>query len=290
MTENKPTVKNASVGRIPVSVLILTLDEEINIRGCIEALEWTDDIVVLDSFSKDATVEIAESLGARIYTRKFDNFASQRNFALTTIAFKHEWVLHLDADEVVTPELRDELASVVKTAQFDAYQIPSKMMFMGTWLRYAGMYPTYQVRLGRLDSLRFEQVGHGQRENMSPESVGTFVQPYLHFCFSKGIGDWIEKHNRYSTDEARHGVELLGKNRIDWLGLFQLPDKTRRRRALKGLAVRLPFRPALRFFYMYVLKRGFLDGWAGLVYCRLLAGYEYWILLKMRELAQKSPY
>jgi len=274
--------------RIPVSVLILTLNEEINMARCIAALDWSDDIVVLDSFSTDATRKIAAELGARVFERPFDSFAEQRNFALDNIKFKHSWILHLDADEVVTGELRDELANAVAEGLFKAFKIPSKLIFQDKWLRYSGMYPCYQVRLGHIDALRFEQSGHGQRESLTMSEVGTLRNPYLHFGFSKGLSDWIERHNRYSSDEAQLALSLTKEDLPGWVSLLMTGDKTVRRRILKAKVANWPFRASLRFVYMYVIKFGFLDGRKGFTYCRLLAMYEYWIELKLRELRQNK--
>lgn len=270
--------------KLPVSVLILTLNESGNIIRCMDAVAWSDDIVVLDSFSTDDTQAKAAALGARVYQRAFDTFADQRNYAIDVIGFRHDWVLHIDADEVVTDELRDEIAEVIRRPGFPAYRIASKLVFMGKWLRFSGMYPTYQVRLGRKDSLRFQQVGHGQRETLEASLIGSMKASYLHFGLSKGIADWIERHNRYSNDEARKGLQLLQEGGVGLSGLMSVKDPLRRRRAWKQLSVRLPCRPLLRFLYMYFLRLGFLDGRAGWVYCRLLASYEYWTVLKMREL------
>lgn len=271
-----------------VSVLLLTLNEEANLPACLAAVAWSDDVVVLDSYSTDDTVSVARRAGARVYQRAFDSFAGQRNHALDMIELRNEWILHLDADEIITHDLHTEMLHAVCDGQYDAYRIPSKMMFFGQWLRYSGMYPSYQVRLGHRERFRFKQVGHGQREDLPPERVGTLTQPYLHYSFSKGLTDWFEKHNRYATDEARETVRRLEASAgIDWGGLAS-GDQSRRRRTLKELAYRLPFRPTLRFFYMYVLRRGFLDGRAGLTYCRLLALYEYLIVLKTRELLSEQ--
>ena len=275
-----------------ISVLLLTLNEEGNLPACLKAVSWSDDVVVVDSFSQDETVTLARQLGARVVQRKFDSFAGQRNYALENINFKNDWILHLDADEIITPDLHAEMFRAIRAARYDAYRIPSKMMFFGQWLRYSGLYPSYQVRLGNRERFRFKQVGHGQREDLAPERVGTLIEPYLHYSFSKGLTDWFEKHNRYASDEARETVKLLAENRsIDWRGLWAR-DRTHRRRALKEFTYRFPFRPLLRFLYMYVLRRGFLDGRAGLTYCRLLAIYEYLIVLKTRELriGQASTY
>lgn len=265
-----------------ISVLILTLNEEDNLPRCFDALDWADDVLVVDSFSTDRTVEVAEARGARVLQRRFDDFAGQRNFGLTEGGLKHEWVFHLDADEVISSELRDEMFRVIEDDGKDAYRVPSKMMLHGRWLRHAGMYPSYQVRLGRREALQFEQVGHGQRETLSPECIGTLEHALLHYSFSKGLGDWFEKHNRYSTAEARLALEEAVAGDMDWAGLVA-SDGTRRRRALKKLAARLPFRPTLRFLYMYVLRRGFLDGAAGYTYCRLLSMYEAMTVMKIKE-------
>lgn len=219
-----------------------------------------------------------------MYQRQFDNFASQRNFALVNYKFKHEWVFHLDADEIITAELKSEMEREIGNTTFDAFRVPSKMIMRGKWLRFSGMYPAYQVRLGRVCSLYFKQAGHGQREDMDVGQVGTLKNPYLHYSFSKGFEDWFAKHNRYSTQEAVEGLKILGQQSIDWGGLLSRCEPTRRRRALKELSVRLPFRPLLRFLYIYLLRRGFLDGKAGFTYCLLLSIYEYLIVLKMKEL------
>jgi len=267
----------------PVSVLLLTLNEEDNLPACLQAISWCDDIVVMDSFSDDRTVALAEQAGARVVQRKFDNFAGQRNYALENIDFKYEWVFHLDADEIFTDVLLQEIEQVVGNLEFDAYRVPSKMMFMGKWLRYSGMYPSYQERLTRQPDFRFKMVGHGQKADIPFDRIGTLQQPYLHYSFSKGMGDWFEKHNRYSTHEAEAALEHRQAGRMDWPGLFS-PGQSRRRLAIRALVFRMPMRPFFRFFYMYVIRRGFLDGLAGLTYCRLMAVYEFMVINKMMEI------
>ena len=149
-----------------ISILILTLNEEHNLARCLDAVAWSDDVLVLDSFSTDRTPEVGKSKGARVLQNQFVDFAQQRNFGLTHGNFKHDWILHLDADEVVTPELKRELLEVAATTEKDAYQVASKVMFQGRWLKRSGLYPWYQVRMGRRGKLTFEQVGHGQRETL----------------------------------------------------------------------------------------------------------------------------
>ncbi|MFZ1539350.1 MAG: glycosyltransferase family 2 protein [Chromatiaceae bacterium] len=204
-----------------ISVLLLTLNEAANLPACLAALAWSDDVVVLDSFSQDDTVAVAERWGARVYQRAFDHFAGQRNYALDRIPFQHDWVLHLDADEIVTPALQAEMLAAIGDGRCDAWPIPSKMMFFGQWLRHAGLYPSYQVRLGHRQRCRFKQVGHGQREDVAPERVGTLQEPYLHYSFAKGLTDWFDKHNRYASAEAAEAVRRLGAGGSrDWDGLW----------------------------------------------------------------------
>ena len=270
--------------RVNISVLILTRNEELNLARCLDSVKWSDDVLVVDSFSTDRTVELARGWGARVLQNHFVDFASQRNFGLAQGNLKHDWVLHLDADEVVTPELQRELAGRAADGEKEAYRVASKMMFQERWLKHSGLYPSYQVRFGKRGRLAFVQVGHGQRENLEPARVGTLREPLLHFSFSKGIADWVERHNRYSTAEAAHFLETAGAQIIDWPGIVAFNDPSRRRRALKVLFGFLPCRPALRFFYMYFVRLGFLDGRPGFTYCRLLANYEYMTVLKIHEL------
>jgi glycosyltransferase involved in cell wall biosynthesis len=254
-----------------VSVLLLTHNEAINLPRCLDALRWCDDIVTVDSGSTDGTIEIAEKRGVRVLRRAFDDFASQRNHGIENGQFRHEWILHLDADEVVTPELAKRLAEFAPPETVDAYLLPSKTIFRGKWLRHAGMYPAYQARLGRRDKLRFKLVGHGQREDLAPGRLATIDEPYLHFAFSHGPRAWLEKHLRYAADEVRD----RDKGHVVLRDLLSR-DPVLRRRTLKlaGGSVPRTLRPAARFVYVYVLRGGFLDGRAGLHYAFMLAVYE----------------
>lgn len=271
-----------------ISILILTLNEEQNLPACLESVKWADDIVVLDSCSTDRTVEIAEAAGGRVYQRRFDQFAAQRNYALDEIPFKNRWVFHLDADERFTDELRTECEAAVAEDRCSGFLVPSKLMFMGRWLRRAGMYPSYQMRLMKVAEIRFAQKGHGQRETESKREVGVLREPYLHYNFSKGIEDWREKHARYSDREAEETLREKRNGQFKWTELFVPNDPVRRRRALKSLSMRVPCRPALRFLYMYFVRMGILDGQPGLIYCRLLATYESMIVAKSKQLEQNQ--
>lgn len=268
-----------------ISVVVLTYNEEVNIRRCLDSVAWCEDVLIVDSFSTDQTLKIAEEQKVRWIQRAFDDFAGQRNFALDYGNLRNDWVFHLDADEVITPELQIELRRVAQAPEHKAYRVASKLIFDGRWLRYAGLFPWYQVRFGKRGALRFKQVGHGQRETLPPQEIGTLTKAMLHYPFEKGLDDWMEKHERYSTAEAQSNVARAEPN-LRWLDLVSRNVDTRRR-ALKRTFRRLPFRPMLRFLYMYVTRRGILDGRTGLRYCRMLMWYEQMIVQKERLLRRR---
>ena len=271
-----------------VSVLILTLNEEANLPRCLDSVSRSDDIVVFDSYSTDKTVEIAETAGARIVQRKFDNWSSHQNWAMSNIEFKYSWVYYSDADEVVTPQLRDEMSSIAKRPEGDtvAYYVRYKNFFKGRWIRHCGIYPVWVLRFFQPDKVRWERLVNPDPVVNGPK--GHLKAHFEHYSFNKGLDDWRRRHIRYAAFEAAETLKSLRSGRIDWAGVLSLGDPVRRRRALKGLSFRLPFRPLLRFFYMYFLRLGFLDGWPGLRYCRLLAWYESMIVQKIKELRRQA--
>jgi glycosyltransferase involved in cell wall biosynthesis len=263
------------------SILILTRDEEANIVPCLESVAWCDDVVVLDSFSTDRTVELAEAAGARVHQRAFDDFGAQRNHAIDRIPFKHAWVFHLDADERFNPALREECLKVIREDRHSAYFVANRLIFMGRWIRHSSQYPYHQVRLVKLGEARFAKSGHGQREESALRGTGYLATPYEHLNFSKGIADWVDRHNRYSSEEAEAAAELCGAFPGS-SGLFAA-DPLARKRALKRLHARLPARWLCKFLYLYVWKRGFLDGYPGFAYCVLNGFYDFLITVKIRE-------
>ena len=270
-----------------VSVLILTLNEEQNLPSCLESVKWSDDVVVLDSFSSDRTVEIAKAHGARVVQRRFDNERDHRTFSVRNIPFKHSWVYNPDADEETPPELRSEMLSVVSDPDRAevAYRVRFKTQFMGRWIKHCSLYPTWVVRLFRPEKISFERATNLRYVMDGP--VGRLQSHFHHYTFNKGFGAWIEKHNRYSSHEAAESLNSLRNGRVPWGDLLSA-DPVARRRALKELSFRVPCRPSWRFIYMYFLRGGILDGRAGLIYCRLLAFYEYMIVLKMREIQRRE--
>ncbi len=257
-----------------ISALVLTLNEEVNLPHCLDSLDWCDDVVVLDSGSSDRTVEIARARGARVVQRPFDNWAAHQTWAAREIGYRHPWVYYSDADEQVTPALRDELLAVATdpARREVAYRVRFKVMFRGRWIRHSSLYPTWVMRFYRPEHVHWDRLVNPVAVADGPE--GRLREHFLHHSFRKGMDAWYEKHRAYALDEAREAVSLLrADGGADLAGLVSR-DTVRRRRALKELSFRLPCRPALRFLYMYVLRGGWLDGRPGLVYCRLLAEYE----------------
>ena len=273
----------------PFSIVILTLNEERDLPGCLASVAGCTDIVVLDSGSTDATAALARAAGASVYTRPFDDFAGQRNYAQAEIPFRHPWVFHLDADERFTPELAEECAAAATSgpADLDGYLVAPRMIFEGRWIPHCTDYPAWQARFARRPAFRFIEVGHGQREAPGLR-LGRLRANYLHDLSSGGRTEWLEKHRRYARAEARsEAAKGSGPRPPAWRELTSA-DPLRRRRALKRCAAGLPLRPWARFVYQYVLRGGFLDGAPGLAYCRLLARYEGFVAEERRRIRHGS--
>jgi glycosyltransferase involved in cell wall biosynthesis len=268
-----------------VSILILTLNEEINIGACLDSVSWCDDVVVLDSLSSDRTRDIAEARGARVFTRPFDNWSAHQNWAVGNIEFRHPWVLYLDADERCEDALRVEVLRRARSdAPESAFRVRRKDFFMGRWLRHAQLYPTWLVRLFRPQKIRYERLVNPVAVIEGP--TGALDAHIIHYPFSHGVSHWIARHNRYSDMEAlevaKARQEHLPARRL-WSG-----DPNERRRVLKNVFFRLPARPLIKFAYYYGWRRGFLDGRAGLTYSALQSIYEYMIDCKYLEFRRRQ--
>jgi glycosyltransferase involved in cell wall biosynthesis len=271
------------------SIYILTYNEEIDIAACIESALLSDDVVVVDSFSRDRTIDIANQYPVRVVQHAFESHGKQRTWMLEAIPAKYPWVYILEADERMTPELFHECLSLIQAeASPVGYYVAERVMFMGKWIRHSTQYPRYQLRLLKVGHVWFSDYGHTEREVCDGET-GFLQETYPHYTCGKGLSRWIEKHNRYSTDEAHETLKQLDAGTINWQQLFFGKSEVERRRALKDVSLRLPFRPIIRFVYMYVVLRGFLDGQAGFRWCMLQAFYEYLILLKVWELKHLPP-
>lgn len=279
----------------PISILIPAKNEAPNIRECIISARFADEIVVVDSGSTDSTCDIARELGASVVDFKWDGaFPKKKNWALAGIPWKHEWVFILDADERITPELADELRAVVKQPGHDGYYVNRRFWFLDGWLLHCGYYPSWNLRFFRHKAGRYEQfTGVSDTQSGDNEvhehvildgSSGYLKHEMEHYAFPT-ISIWIEKHNRYSNWEAR--LLRSGEGSVAAASAAIDPSLARKRR-LKHLASRLPFRSLVRFIYHYILRAGFLDGYRGYVFCRLMAFYEFMSVAKASELRRQK--
>lgn len=267
-----------------ISILILTKNEEQDLPGCLASVTgWCDDVHLFDSFSTDRTVELARAAGCVITQRKFDNWSAHQNWGLANLPFKHPWVLYIDADERVSPELRDAaLAAAKADAQESAFRLRRRDFFMdGTWLKHAQISPFY-LRLFRPSKMRYERLVNPLSIVDGPiGEIGGYLD---HYPFSKGVGFWLERHIKYAELEAKT-ILANRANQVPYSfkKAFTAIDFTERRFHQKEFFYRLPGRPFIKFFYMLVLRRAFMDGRAGITYAVLQSVYEYFIILKQRE-------
>lgn len=260
------------------SIVILTYNEEQEIEACLQSVEWADDVLVFDSFSTDLTVERALACGARVIQNRFENYASQRQASLSQGNFKYQWVFMLDADERFTPGLRIEIEHELANVPVDRaiYRLRRKDYFNGVWIRSSGGYPTWFGRLLRVGQVSILRAINEQYE--TDGSIGLLQQHIEHFPFNKGIERWIDRHNDYSRREAL----AMPKERLQpvpWRKFFSR-DPADRRAAMKSVYCRMPARPLMVFLYLYLWRRGFLEGRSGYHYASLRMSYEVMIDVK----------
>lgn len=266
-----------------ISTLILTKNEEADLPGCLESVAWCDDVFVFDSCSTDATAEVARRHGAKFVQREFDGYASQRNAALDSLPFRHEWIFLLDADERCTPELKQEMYDAIASAPADlsAFRLHCRYFLNGTWLKHSQM-TRYYIRLIRHGKARYNREINEVMEVNG--RIGDLKAPFDHFPFSKGMAHWIRKHDVYSTMEARIVAEGTSRANASWKIALTARDYHARRIALKAIFYRMPARPLIKWLYMMFVRGAILDGREGITYANLQTMYEYWIVLKTREL------
>lgn len=272
---------------LPITALILTYNESVNIEPCLRALGKVDDVAIVDSGSTDDTLTKARNVrpDVRIFEHPFQDFGDQRNWAIDHTAPRHDWLLFVDADEFCDPELLEEIAALIDNpGDLVGGYVAGRNYFLGEWLKRSTMYPSYQLRLLRRGQVRYRKEGHGQRE-VTDGPLHYLSHGWRHEAFSKGVHQWVARHNQYSTDEVELILSLRSQS-IRWDHLFG-SDPIARRRALKVLAARLPGRPLWRFLYTYFVRLGLLDGRAGLDYCLLRIAHDLHIGVKLRE--RNSP-
>jgi glycosyltransferase involved in cell wall biosynthesis len=284
----RPVPDSQTATRFPVSVIILTFNESENIASCIEQLDWADEVILVDSLSDDSTVAIAKEVrpDLRVFSHAFRNFGDQRNWALEETQPRFEWVLFFDADEHCPPACAQAIQDAIENpGDKVGFYLSCRNFFLGRWIRRCTLYPSWQLRLLRVGDVRFRKEGHGQRE-VTDGPLAYIDEPYDHFGFSKGIAHWIERHNEYSTNEC----ELISRLLCEPLQVRELVsrDPVVRRRCMKRLASHIGFRPLARFLYLYLFRRGFLEGRAGLVFSLLRLAHEIHILAKQAEADEQA--
>lgn len=277
--------------KLPLSVVVPVLNEERNIRDALESVTWADEIWIVDSRSADRTTEVAREYTDRVV--QFDyrgDWPKKKNWALASLPFRNEWVLVLDADERVPVELREEMSAAIKDPSFDGYYIDREFHFLGKQL---GCFsPDWNLRLfkhrfGRYEILIVDgapSTGDNEvHEHVRLEGKAGYLRHPLLHQDERPLRDWVDRHNRYSDWEValyrQFRREPLVLNPIKLVNL----EPVWRRRALKRIWVRLPFRPFLRFFYWYFVRRGFIDGYRGFLYSVFMGFHEFIIGMKLYE-------
>ena len=269
-----------------ISVMIFTLNEEMHLPLCLDSLQWCDDIIVIDSFSIDQTEAVARRAGARFFQNRFAGFGSQRNWAFSNVETRHPWVLVLDADEKVTPELATELQQAVETVAEDvaAFRLCRRFYMWGKWLKYSSLYPTWVVRLVRPDRVRYVDRGHAETQHVEGRIVSLrhdLVDENL-----RGIDAWFERQNRYSRADAEYEYRNIPSGNP--LASIISADPLQRRAGIKRIASVLPFRGLWFFLYCYLIRRGFLDGREGFVFCSMKAMHQRMIAIKKYDISKRE--
>jgi glycosyltransferase involved in cell wall biosynthesis len=275
---------------LPLSVIILTYNEELNISQALNSVkDWAEEIIVLDSGSTDGTIKLAENLGAKIFHRTFDNYANQRNYALRELPIQNEWILFLDADEYLTEELKKEISETLKSTDCNGFYLKRRFYFLGKWIKHGGYYPTWILRLFK------KEKGHIERE-INEHFVIKGKVGYLKNDFvdnnHKSITEWIDKHNKYATYEAEELLKFSQRKKSGKKDEFadlsgsQAQKKRWIREHIWNPLMPPLIRPFIYFFYRYIIRLGFLDGKAGFIY-HFLQGLWYPFLIDVKYLELK---
>lgn len=280
-----------------LTVIILTFNEEIHLERCIRSLlPVAKQIIVVDSFSTDRTVELAKSQGAEVVQREFKNHSDQFQWALDNLPIESEWVMRMDADEYLEPDLQMELKQMMAEGvpeEISGFYIRRKVFFYNKWIRYGGFYPHMLLRIWRKGQGRIEQRWMDEHIVLQSGSKTQMLKGHIVDDNLKGITYWINKHNSYATREA---VDLLNNkyhllDRDEALKALDDPQARWKRIVKDNVYSRLPpiLRPTLYFIYRYIFRLGFLDGGKGFVW-HFMQGYWYRMLVdvKIMEIETKS--
>jgi glycosyltransferase involved in cell wall biosynthesis len=285
------------VGKTPVSVIVPVKNEAGNLRRCLPALAWADEVFVVDSQSSDETAQVAAEFGATVVQFHFNGtYPKKKNWALDNLPFQNDWVLIVDADEVVVPELAEEITRRIAAGEAEGYFLNSKYFFLGRRIRHCGYSECwnlrlFQHRLGRYEKMPDEtggQAGDNEaHEHVELKGRVLHLEHELEHYAYPTIAIWVEKHNRYAVWEATMYNRFLNERIPATIGRGK-----RFKRWLKKIYLRLPMRPLVRFLYAYFLRLGFLDGKPGLIFCTLLSFYDFlaWANVYERQMTDtRSP-
>lgn len=283
MTNSAPTHQSVAPRTVPVAAIVLTFNEERNIRACLASLVgWVEELFVVDSGSTDATVAIARDMGAIILVHPFEHYGAQRNWALDHCPVRAPWVLNIDADERVTPEMRASIERVVATTEPSVcgYLFSRRTVFMGRWIRHGGHYPAWHLRLfvkgrGHCEERLYDQ--HFQCDGPTRQLPGDIID-----TLTPSLAVFSVRHVRWAQLEAEEQQldfdGVMRQSRIS--GKARGGNAIELRRWLRERYGRLPLfvRPLMYFLYRYFLRLGFLDGVEGLIF-HFLQGFWYRFLV-----------
>jgi glycosyltransferase involved in cell wall biosynthesis len=281
------------MNKVPISVLMPVLNEAHQIGRALSSVSWADEIYVVDSHSKDETPLIAEQHGAHVV--QFDYkppWPKKRNWALATLPFRNEWILILDADEVMPPEAEEEIRAAIHNTKHSGYWINRRFFFIGRWLKHA-YFPNWNLRLLKHAVSRYERLTENESHSGDNEAhehiiiqgtTGKLNCIMDHYAFPT-IDSFVERHNKYSNWEAHAAIEKPAEN-----STATLNANVAIKRLIKRLTRKLPFRPTLRFLYIYIIQRGFLDGREGYYFARLHGFYEFLNVAKTYELKKNRKH
>lgn len=282
-------------GKLPISCIILSYNEEQNISKCLESIYcWAGEIFVIDSFSTDRTLDTVKRYTDKIFQRDFKTHAEQWNWAFRNLPFTFEWCMALDADQVVTLELQHELREVFKSAHLDpeGFYINRRQFFRGRWIRFGGYYPKYLLRLFRVKGVYCDEKELVDKRFYVKGKTAKLKHDIIEENLKENdISFWIQKHNRYSSLLAQEEVSYhqTKPSRLIEASIFGNPDQ--KALCIKDIYHRLPLyiRPFLYFFYRYFLMLGLLDGKKGFIF-HFLQGFWYRLLIdiKIKELRRQD--
>jgi glycosyltransferase involved in cell wall biosynthesis len=250
---------------VKLSIVILTYNSESSLEHTLHSvISLSDDVHVIDSFSSDRTVEIALDHGAKVATHAFENYGVQRNWAISSLPFTHRWQLHLDADERVTPELREELMNLEEPDQVSGFYIPRLMCFLGKPILHGGLFPTWHLRLFRSGFAKCEARKYDQHFYVTAGQTRR-LNGFMIDDVRMTIGEWTLRHNRWSDAELEEQSEGADDNRIKGR---VTGNPVERKRFWRNSYDHCPLfvRPFALFFYRYIVRFGFLDGYEGFIF------------------------